>query len=350
MSTEKLSEAENAAIANFREYLRIPSVHPNINYDECVSFLRRQASTLGLPIQVYHVVEGKPIVVITWRGSEPALPAILLNSHMDVFPTSNLRWQREPFAAEMDEEGNIFARGTQDTKAVGIQYMEAVRWIRAAGLTLRRTVHIAFTPGESTTPLSVNIHCTSPNRKSSTEKVQIIVDHFMRFRQEQKVKLDSNPQLTPRDLTSMTLKAVKDAESELVLVFDVRVSPTEDCSTLEDLFSSWCESAGPGTYVSYEDKPTNSGLTHLDTCNPWWLTFRDECQAMNIELNPMICPGITDARHYRKVGLPALGFSPINNTPYLVHEADEFLNRKIFLDGINIYFRLISALANVPAH
>nr|CAD7453366.1 unnamed protein product [Timema tahoe] len=51
-----------------------------------------------------------------------------------------------------------------------------------------------------------------------------------------------------------------------------------------------------------------------------------------------------------KVGLPALGFSPINNTPCLVHEADEFLNRKIFLDGINIYFRLISALANVPAN
>nr|CAD7403104.1 unnamed protein product [Timema poppensis] len=75
MSAEKLSEAEIEAIANFREYLRIPSVHPNINYDECVSFLRRQASSLGLPIQVYHVVEGKPIVVITWRGSEPALPS-----------------------------------------------------------------------------------------------------------------------------------------------------------------------------------------------------------------------------------------------------------------------------------
>nr|CAD7403105.1 unnamed protein product [Timema poppensis] len=196
---------------------------------------------------------------------------------------------------------------------------------------------------------TVHIHCTSPNRKNSTEKVQIVVDHFVQFRQEQKVKLDSNPRLTPRDLTSMTLKAVKDAESELVLVFDVRVSATEDCSTLEELFSSWCESAGPGTYVSYEDKPTNSGLTHLDTCNRWWLTFRDECRAMNIELNPMICPGITDARHYRKVGLPALGFSPINNTPCLVHEADEFLNRKIFLDGIKIYVRLISALANVPA-
>nr|CAD7200458.1 unnamed protein product [Timema douglasi] len=56
---------------------------------------------------------------------------------------------------------------------------------------------------------TVHIHCTSPNRKNSTEKVQIVVDHFVQFRQEQKVKLDSNPRLTPRDLTSMTLKAVK---------------------------------------------------------------------------------------------------------------------------------------------
>ncbi|CAG2066751.1 unnamed protein product, partial [Timema podura] len=167
MSVEKLSETENTAIANFREYLRIPST------SVCRSCAAKRP-LLGLPIQVYHVVEGKPIVVITWRGSEPALPAILLNSHMDVFPTSNnveemhqhsfkrnvtytmgyaqcrlglqLRWKREPFAAEMDDEGNIFARGTQDTKAVGVQYMEAVRWLRAAGLILRRTVHIAFTP------------------------------------------------------------------------------------------------------------------------------------------------------------------------------------------------------------
>nr|CAD7589795.1 unnamed protein product [Timema genevievae] len=86
MSSNATSSPEDDAVSNFREYLRIPSVQPNVNYDECVSFLRRQASSLGLPIQVYHVVEGKPIVVITWRGTEPTLPSILLNSHMDVVP------------------------------------------------------------------------------------------------------------------------------------------------------------------------------------------------------------------------------------------------------------------------
>jgi len=54
--------------------------------DDCVAFLKKQAVSLGLPLKVYSVVPGKPIVVLTWEGSEPNLPSVLLNSHMDVVP------------------------------------------------------------------------------------------------------------------------------------------------------------------------------------------------------------------------------------------------------------------------
>jgi acetylornithine deacetylase/succinyl-diaminopimelate desuccinylase-like protein len=54
--------------------------------DECVAFLRRQAAELDLPIQVHELATDKPIVIITWLGEEPALPSIMLNSHMDVVP------------------------------------------------------------------------------------------------------------------------------------------------------------------------------------------------------------------------------------------------------------------------
>lgn len=54
--------------------------------DECVAFLRRQAMELDLPIHIYELEAGKPIVIITWLGEEPGLPSILLNSHMDVVP------------------------------------------------------------------------------------------------------------------------------------------------------------------------------------------------------------------------------------------------------------------------
>lgn len=47
-------------------------------------------------------------------------------------------------------------------------------------------------------------------------------------------------------------------------------------------------------------------------------------------------------------GVMAIGFSPINNTPVLLHDHDEFLDEKVFLKGVKIYEQLILNLANVP--
>ncbi|KAF4532705.1 hypothetical protein B566_EDAN004692 [Ephemera danica] len=124
---------EDPAVTNFREYLRIPSVHPNVNYDGCVAFLQRQARELELPVQTVEVAAGNPVVVITWSGVQPELPSVMLNSHMDVVPVFPEEWTHDPFAADKDESGNIYARGAQDMKCVGIQYLEAVRRLWRAG-------------------------------------------------------------------------------------------------------------------------------------------------------------------------------------------------------------------------
>lgn len=58
-------------------------------------------------------------------------------------------------------------------------------------------------------------------------------------------------------------------------------------------------------------------------------------------------PGGTDSRYIREVGIPALGFSPINNTPVLLHDHDEFLRVETYLKGIEIYKKIIENLANV---
>jgi len=49
----------------------------------------------------------------------------------------------------------------------------------------------------------------------------------------------------------------------------------------------------------------------------------------------------------RHVGIPALGFSPMNNTPILLHDHDECLLASTYLNGIEIYKKLIAAVANV---
>lgn len=77
----------NEEIQILREYLRIPSVHPNIDYEPCVEFLKKQTESLDLPISIHYPVNAKnPVVVITWPGLHAESPSIMLNSHMDVVP------------------------------------------------------------------------------------------------------------------------------------------------------------------------------------------------------------------------------------------------------------------------
>lgn len=88
-----------------------------------------------------------PIVVITWQGTQPDLPSVVLNSHMDVVPVFADKWKHDPFGAEMDAEGRIFARGSQDMKCVGMQYLAAIRALKKSGATMKRTIHASFVPG-----------------------------------------------------------------------------------------------------------------------------------------------------------------------------------------------------------
>ena len=47
-----------------------------------------------------------------------------------------------------------------------------------------------------------------------------------------------------------------------------------------------------------------------------------------------------------QVGVPAIGFSPIYNTPVLLHDHDEFLAADVYLRGIEIYKTIIPKIAN----
>jgi aminoacylase len=114
---------------------------------------------------------------MTWAGTEPSLPSVLLNSHTDVVPVfpvwshaadpcvstayAQELWKYDPFAAHKDEDGNIYARGAQDMKSVGIQYLEAIRILKARGVKCRRTIHLLYVPGTYMTP-SFSDHWCSP--------------------------------------------------------------------------------------------------------------------------------------------------------------------------------------------
>lgn len=122
--------------------------YSNFILDDCVEFLQRQAAALDLPTKIVEVNPGKPIVIISWKGTDPAEKSIFLNSHMDVVPVYAEKWTFPPFSAHMDEQGRIYARGSQDMKCVGIQFLGVIRALKHEGRRLKRTLHVVFVPDE----------------------------------------------------------------------------------------------------------------------------------------------------------------------------------------------------------
>nr|KAF6473081.1 aminoacylase 1 [Rousettus aegyptiacus] len=141
-------ESEHPSVTLFRRYLRIRTVHPDPDYGAAVAFLEERARELGLGCQKVEVAPGFVVTVLTWPGTNPKLSSLLLNSHMDVVPVFKEHWSHDPFEAFKDAEGYIYARGAQDMKCVSIQYLEAVRRLKAEGHRFPRTIHMTFVPDE----------------------------------------------------------------------------------------------------------------------------------------------------------------------------------------------------------
>ncbi|XP_011208502.2 aminoacylase-1B [Bactrocera dorsalis] len=400
MATKTVWEA-NEEIQYFQEYLRIPSVHPDPNYEPCVAFLREQAKLLDLPIQVHYPVnEQNPAVILTWQGKEPALPAILLHSHMDVVPVFAENWTHPPFGAEIDDEGRIFARGTQDMKCVGMQYLGAIRALKRSGAKFKRTIHISFIADEEmggrygmrpfvhtaafknlNIGFSLDEGLASPTEvlpvfyaersvwriyfqisgtaghgslllnNTAGEKLNYIVNKMMSMRAQELRKLENNPELTIGDVTTINLtRAGGGVQSNVVppllmVCFDVRLAIDVDQVEFEKKVHQWCNDVGGGIELEYEQKRPRVNPTATDKSNPFWVAFESATSELGLKISKQIFAGGTDSRYIREVGIPALGFSPMNHTPVLLHDHDEFIRADTYLRGIEIYKKIIPKLA-----
>ncbi|KAF5287664.1 hypothetical protein FQR65_LT12194 [Abscondita terminalis] len=396
------NELDVKAVENFRKYLQIPSVHPNVNYDGCVEFLKKQAQDLNLPIKIHYLFPNKPTVIISWYGNQPELSSILLSSHMDVVPVYEDEWNYKPFSAHVTEQGDIYARGSQDMKSVGIQYLEAVRRLRMKNVSVRRTVHMVFTPDEEiggaqgmgefvktqefrnlNVGFSLDEGMASPNdefvlyygerciwyivihcpgtpghgslllENTAAEKLQYLLSKFYEFREKERQKLKNNPELSLGDVTSINVNIIEGGVQanvippEFKMVVDCRLPATVDVVQWENTFRSWCTEAGTGVWYEYKQKQPQVPYSNLDSSNCFWLAFKKAADTLNLKLKPQVFPGGTNSRYVRGLGIPAFGFSPIINTPVLLHDHNEYLNVNVFLKGIDIYCKIIVEIANV---
>ncbi|XP_038626560.1 aminoacylase-1 [Tachyglossus aculeatus] len=395
---------EHPSVTLFRQYLRIRTVQPDPDYDAAIQFLEKMAGELELEFQKVEVAPGHVVTILTWPGTNPKLRSIVLNSHTDVVPVFEEHWNHNPFEAFKDAQGNIYARGTQDMKCVSIQYIEAIRKLKAEGRRFPRTIHLTFVPDEEvgghrgmelfvqrpefralragfaldeglanpTDNFTVFYSERSPwwiwvkssgnpghgsrfIEDTAAEKLHKVVTSVLEFREKEKQRLMLDPQLTLGAVTSVNLTMLQGGvafnvvPADMSASFDFRIAPDVNLEAFEEQLRGWCQAAGDSVTYEFHQKWTEPRMTATDTSDPWWAAFSGACSDMNLTLQPEIFPAATDSRYLRAEGVPALGFSPMNQTPILLHDHNEFLNEAVFLRGIDIYTRLLPALASVPA-
>ncbi|KAI8045716.1 hypothetical protein M5D96_001900 [Drosophila gunungcola] len=390
MSAEKWEDNEEIKI--FREYLRIPSVHPDIDYTACVEFIKRQADSLGLPVDVVcPAVKSKPVVIVKWLGEQPELPSIILNSHMDVVPVFSEKWTHEPFSADIDEQGRIFARGTQDMKSVGTQYLGAIRLLKASGFQPKRTVHVTFVPDEEIggslgmaefvktdfykqmnvgfsldeggTSASDVHHLFYAERirwvlklklggtaghgslllpNTAGVKLNYVLNKLSEFRESQVQRLINDKSVNIGDVTTVNLTQLSGGVQSNVVpplfeaIFDMRLSITLDLVAFEKQIRDWCEEAGGGIQIEFTQKEAYVAPTKMDDSNPYWIALKaaiDELSSYPFGRYS----GVNAA-------CAALGLLPINHTPILLHNHNKCVQADSYLQGIGIYKELISLL------
>jgi amidohydrolase/aminoacylase len=137
--------------------------------------------------------------------------------------------------------------------------------------------------------------------------------------------------------------------SEAEAGFDVRISSTADPELIRQRISQeWAPAHRNMTYEITEKGPLRDNMgrplmTATDDSNQWWSVFNQAITAVGGKLaRPEILPSTTDARFIRRLGIPVFGFSPMTNTPILLHDHNEHLRDTVYLRGIEVYESIFS--------
>ncbi|KAI3693544.1 hypothetical protein L1987_76489 [Smallanthus sonchifolius] len=406
------------AVTRFQQYLRINTAHPHPDYPAAVSFLNDLAKSIpNLQTRtLYLTTPQKPLLLVTLPGSNPSLPSVLFNSHLDSVPAEPSKWSHPPLSAVKTDDGSIFARGAQDDKCIAIQYLEAIRNIIAKdpGFKPTRTLHICYVPdeeiggfdgmakfvesndfkelnvgffldeGQASTndeyrvfyadrsPWHIVIkaagqpgHGSRMFDNSAMENLMKSVEIVSRFRENQfdLVKagmlansevVSANPVYLKAGIASSDGKFVMNMQpSEAEAGYDVRLPPTVDPDLLKKrIADEWAPATRNMSYHIVEKGPLRDYMgrplvTATNDSNPWWMVFKHAVEACGGKLSkPEILSSTTDARYMRVRGIPSLGFSPMKNTPILLHDHNEFLKDTVFLEGIKVYESIIKAMSS----
>lgn len=381
-----------------QKYLKIKTVYPSCNYDEVVALFQNQATEDGLESQLIRLPCGNPVLIITVLGTDPDLPALALNSHMDVVPADNAsEWNYPPFAGII-ENGIIYGRGAQDCKGVGVAQYGALRQIKQRNIQPARTIHLILMPDEERggfegakefiahpifdslkigfvldegiasgdekellikiderTPIQVRITSKGPQGHASGLFHENCVHTLIKMLKDVALFNTQQQELTQKTeagkyasihITSLTapngaLNVIPPmAQATLDMRIPSSVSLENGIALIENFMNSY-------SGISYEVLMTSKErCSRVSLDSSFYEVVANVIARHGIVPRPFVFEATTDARFYSHRGIEAIGFSPFTDIPNL-HGTNESIRVKDVEQGIALVYDFLDAFCMI---
>jgi len=120
------------------DLIRLDTSSPPGNETRVAEYLKRTAAEHGIESELLGDDPARLNFVARLKGSGTARPLMLM-AHSDVVPADRSQWTADPFGGEI-RDGEIYGRGTQDTKGLLAAELAVFLELKNRGLKLKRDV------------------------------------------------------------------------------------------------------------------------------------------------------------------------------------------------------------------
>jgi acetylornithine deacetylase/succinyl-diaminopimelate desuccinylase-like protein len=104
-------------------------------------------SGMGVEAKIIESAPGRASVIARVAGSDPSLPALLVQGHLDVVPADAGDWSVPPFSGEV-RDGYLWGRGATDMKDFCAMVLTVVDSFAKSGRRPKRDIVLAFVADE----------------------------------------------------------------------------------------------------------------------------------------------------------------------------------------------------------
>jgi aminoacylase len=205
-------------------------------------------------------------------------------------------------------------------------------------------------------------HASKLIANTAFERISAAMTRLSALRKKNVDRLDQHPELTQGDVSTFNITVVQGGTtndggktfapnvipSDAFLISDIRVALEDYTFVVQELKNICVEYSLKLSFVNEFDESVGPS-PYSDRNSVWMRTIEDAVgnALSGVKVERAIFPAATDSRYIRRAGIAAFGFSPMRNTPSLLHDHNEYLERHVYLEGVDVMTKLIHQLANV---